>query len=66
MLGLVLKEGAKPLTDRMAEKGLLAIPTADTVVRFLPPLTVKDAELDEALEITNEALAEWHGLAVEE
>jgi acetylornithine/N-succinyldiaminopimelate aminotransferase len=66
MVGLVLDTDAKPLTEIMAEKGLLAIPTAETVVRFLPPLTVKDAEIDEALEILDESLAQWHGVAVEE
>jgi acetylornithine/N-succinyldiaminopimelate aminotransferase len=64
MLGLVLDKPAKELTDKMAEQGLLALATAETVVRFLPPLNVKDAELDEALEILDECLAEWHGMPV--
>jgi acetylornithine/succinyldiaminopimelate/putrescine aminotransferase len=64
MVGMVLDQAAKPLTDSMADLGLLAIPTAENVVRFLPPLTVKDSEIDEALEIANEALAKWHGVEV--
>jgi len=63
MIGMELDQPAKPLTDLMAEMGVLAIPTAETVVRFLPPLTVKDAEIEEALEIIDEALAEWHGVS---
>lgn len=64
MLGLVLDQAAKPLTDILTEMGLLALATAETVVRFLPPLNVKPAEVEEALEILDEALAEWHEQAV--
>jgi acetylornithine/N-succinyldiaminopimelate aminotransferase len=38
-------------------RGLLINRTADTVVRMLPPLTVSDEEIDEALRILAEALA---------
>jgi len=61
MIGMVLDQPARPLCDIMAEMGLLALPTAETVVRFLPPLTVTDNELEEALEILDDALAELHG-----
>ena len=47
IIGMVLDQAAKPLTDSMAELGLLSIPTAENVVRFLPPLTVKDSEIEE-------------------
>jgi acetylornithine/succinyldiaminopimelate/putrescine aminotransferase len=66
MLGLVLDQAAKPLVEAMAEVGLLAIATAENVVRFLPPLTVKDSEVEEALDIVDECLAEMHGVSVEE
>jgi acetylornithine aminotransferase len=66
MLGMVLDEPAKPLCQSLTEKGLLAIPTAENVVRFLPPLNIKDSEVDEALDIIDEALAEYHGITVEE
>ncbi len=66
MVGLVLDQPARPLTDRLAEMGLLAIPTAESVIRFLPPLTVKDGELDEALDIIEDAVAEHHGAPREE
>ncbi len=61
MVGLVLDQDAKPLTERLMEEGLLCIPTAGNVVRFLPPLTVSDDEIGEALEILDDCLAEWHG-----
>ncbi len=65
MLGMVLDQPAKPLCQSLAEKGLLAIPTAENVVRFLPPMNIKDSEIDEALDIIDEGLAEWHGITVE-
>ncbi len=61
MLGLVLDQEAKPLTELLAEKGLLTLATANNVVRMLPPLNVKDSELDEAIDILDEGLDEWHG-----
>jgi predicted acetylornithine/succinylornithine family transaminase len=66
MLGLVLDQPAKPLVDAMREAGLLALATAGNVVRFLPPLNVKDGELEEALDIIHDCLAEMHGIAVAE
>jgi len=66
MLGLVLDQDAKPLADDLAEIGLLTIATAGNVVRFLPPLTVTDDELEEALDILDDCLAEMHGIEDEE
>ena len=66
MVGLVLDQPAKPLCDAMAEVGLLTLATAGNVVRMLPPLNVKDGELEEALEIIDDCLAEWHGAGADE
>lgn len=63
MLGMVMDQPAKPLTDLLSEAGLLALPTAEKVVRFLPPLNVTDNELEEALDILDDCLAELHGVA---
>ena len=60
MLGLVLDQAAAPVTDILMDMGLLALATADNVIRFLPPLNVKDAELEEAIEMVDEALEIWH------
>lgn len=65
MLGMVLDQPAKPLVHNLREAGLLALATAETVVRFLPPLNVKDTEITEALEILDDVLAEWHGMTTE-
>ena len=65
MLGMVLDRPAKPLTDLLLELGLITIPTSENVVRFLPPLNVKDSELEEALDMLDDCLAEWHGVPAE-
>jgi predicted acetylornithine/succinylornithine family transaminase len=62
MVGLVLDQPAKALVEALRGMGLIALATAETVVRFLPPLTVKDTEIDEALEIIEDAVAEAHGV----
>jgi len=66
MLGMVLDQDAKPLVQAMAEMGLLTLATAEKVVRLLPPLNVKDEEIEEALDIANDCLAEMHGIKPEE
>jgi predicted acetylornithine/succinylornithine family transaminase len=58
MLGLVLSCDAKPLTDALAEMGMLTIATAGNIIRMLPPLTVTDDELEEALDMLDDVLAE--------
>lgn len=66
MIGMVLDVEAKELCRIMAEMGLLAITAGENVVRFLPPLNVKDSELEEALDIIHDALAEMHGMSIED
>jgi acetylornithine/succinyldiaminopimelate/putrescine aminotransferase len=57
MLGMVLDQDAKPLTEEIINAGLLCLATAGNVVRFLPPLNVSDAEIDQALNIIDKCLA---------
>jgi acetylornithine/N-succinyldiaminopimelate aminotransferase len=61
MLGMILDQEAGPLAAALADIGLLTIATAGNVIRFLPPLTVTDDELEEALDILDDCLAEMHG-----
>ena len=65
MLGLVLDQDAKPLAKALEEMGLLTIPTAGNVIRIVPPLNVKDDELEEALDMLDDCLEEMHGGSVE-
>jgi predicted acetylornithine/succinylornithine family transaminase len=58
MLGLMLEHPAKEVVNAMTEMGLIAIATADVVVRFLPPLNVTEDEIKEAVAIVDKALAQ--------
>ena len=51
MIGLVLKVPAKPIEERLREKGVLTIATGESVLRFVPPLVVAAEQIDRALEI---------------
>ena len=62
MIGLVLDVPAKDFCQSLREMGLLAIPTNETVVRFLPPLNIKSGDVEEALDIIDDALADMHGV----
>ncbi|MEI6218808.1 MAG: aspartate aminotransferase family protein, partial [bacterium] len=46
----------------MNDMGLITLATAETVVRFLPPLTVSPAEIKQALQIIDKALAKFGGV----
>jgi predicted acetylornithine/succinylornithine family transaminase len=56
LLGAVLEQPAGPVVDACRERGLIINCTANTVLRFAPPLTVRPAEIDAALEIVREVL----------
>ena len=51
MLGIELARNCGVLTQRAAEAGLLISVTADTVVRLLPPLIMKEQQADEVVAI---------------
>jgi predicted acetylornithine/succinylornithine family transaminase len=61
MLGLVLDRPAKPLVDIMMKNGLIALATAETIVRFLPSLNISKAELEKGLAIVEKSIKEWLG-----
>jgi predicted acetylornithine/succinylornithine family transaminase len=63
MIGLVLDKPAAPLVDLLTEMGLLTLATAGNVVRMLPPLNVKQDEVNEALDILHDALEQWQATA---
>lgn len=65
MIGLVLDKPAKVLEAKLMDIGLLALATAENVLRFLPPLNVKPNEIEEALDIIDDVCAEWHGKTAE-
>ncbi len=51
MVGLVLDRPAKEFEKALLAKGLIAIATADNVIRLLPPLNIGEADVREAVRI---------------
>ena len=56
MVGLVLNVPAKPVEAKLRENGLLCIATGDHVLRFVPPLVVSPAQIDQALAVIDRTL----------
>ncbi len=56
--GLVMSVDAKPLAAKCIENGLILICTNDYILRFLPPLNITAAHVDEAVSIIEKSLAE--------
>ena len=48
--------GAKEIASRTLSEGLIVNPIGDETLRFLPPLTIGETEVDEALEILDRVL----------
>ncbi len=58
LLGLLLEKEGAPIVASCLTKGLLINCTAGTVLRFVPPLVVTEKEIDKAIAILDESLAE--------
>ena len=56
--GLVLSVDANALAAKCIENGLITICTNDYILRFLPPLNITTAHIDEAVSIVEKSLAE--------
>ena len=57
LIGLVVEDGyAKKIVEQLSFDCLLACVAGPNVVRFLPPLSLRERYLDEALDIIGEAL----------
>jgi len=61
MVGMVVEGSAKEVVDTCRDMGLLCCVAGEHVVRFLPPLNVKDGDLEEALEMIGDALDQLYG-----
>ena len=61
MCGLVVEGSAKKVVECCRDMGLLCCVAGEHVVRFVPPLNVKDDEMEEALEMLGDALDELFG-----
>jgi len=49
MVGLELKEKAAPIIASLRQAGVLTISGGATVIRFLPPLVIEEAQVDEVV-----------------
>jgi acetylornithine/N-succinyldiaminopimelate aminotransferase len=56
MIGIELEAEAKGYIELLRKNGLLTLPAGPNVIRLLPPLTVTEADLGEALGILEETL----------
>ncbi len=56
MIGIELKEKVQPYIVALQERGVLAMPAGNTVLRLLPPLTISYRELDKVLSSLLEVL----------
>jgi len=58
MVGVELEFLGKPIIQSCMTNGMLIVGAGDKVLRLLPPLTVTDKEVDQAIEILSKVLAE--------
>ena len=56
MLGLVVDGEAKDVVEALKAQGLLALTAGKSVVRFLPPLTLGEDDLEDAVDMISDAL----------
>ncbi len=58
LVGIELDRPAKPMEEALRRHGLLAIATANTVIRFAPPLIITESDVRRALRIVKKACAD--------
>ncbi len=58
LVGVEMKTAVAPLLAKARSKGLLLINAGETVLRLAPPLTVNQAEIDQAVTVINQILSE--------
>ena len=61
MLGMVTEGAAKDVVQAFADGGVLTCTAGAHVVRFLPPLSIREDHLEEAVEMMGDSLDELFG-----
>ena len=61
MIGMIVEGSAKDIVDACREMGLLCCAAGEHVVRFVPPLNVKENNIEEVLEMIGDVLEELYG-----
>lgn len=59
MIGIELDRPCKELVQQALDKGLLINVTAESVVRLLPPLILKDSEADQIVDIVSQLIKQF-------
>ena len=57
MQGLVFDRPVAPLINAALENGLILINAGTNIIRFVPPLVITDADVDEMIEKLDHTLA---------
>jgi acetylornithine aminotransferase len=57
MLALAFKNDPAPLVKKLRDAGLLVVGAGGHAIRFLPPLNVKEAEIEQAISIVDSILS---------
>ena len=60
MLGMVIDGDPKPVVEKFRDFNVLALTAGGNVVRFLPTLSMKESNLEQAVEMMAEALEELY------
>lgn len=61
MIGLVVDGDPKEVVNALQDMGILALTAGTNTVRFLPPLVLKESDLEDALEMIGDALENVYG-----
>jgi len=61
LLGLAVEDKASKIVDELREGGLLVCTAGDNVIRFLPPLTATEKDIEEALEYISDTFEILYG-----
>ena len=59
MLAIAFKNDPAPLVKKIREAGLLVVGAGGHAIRFLPPLNVKDEEIEQAINIVDTILSSF-------
>jgi acetylornithine/succinyldiaminopimelate/putrescine aminotransferase len=59
MVGVELSREGDPAVAAMRDRGILINCTDRTVLRFVPPLTVQEAEIRKTVEALRQVFADW-------
>ena len=57
MIGIELREKAAPYLRALLEAGIIALPAGPSVIRLLPPLVIREDELDRVVDALHGVLA---------